>query len=1110
MTSPIRIVTPSSKGFPMRRALLATLPALWVLTGCPGAVKPPPPPEPAPEVVSFTASQAVVAEGGAVTLSWETKNATSVELRDTEAGVVSGVDASATSGSVEVVIPGDRLFVLTAKNARGVRESAAVVVQVEQGAQQVIFIAQPEAIRAGEKAVLAWSAAGAESVSLATAAGEAVDIGTQTTSGTVQVAPVTTTSWVLTVDGATYEASVNVSPSVDAVAAAPSPVLPGGDLTLSWKATGASKVTVTGAGRGILYEETDAAKVVDGSFTEQISAEADPASVLSYEIRAEAQDGTFDVASLTVYVGGAPAVVAWEAPDYALQGGTFEVSWTTTGADVVEIFAGTQRVYVSPAGAAASGTATLASPAAETAYVLHARDSRGVVAVGETKTVSPVGIPSVTAFTASPQPGIANGGDAVTLTWNAPNARNVRIVANNNYVVHETSGVSAEMGNITAYPNADVQYVLEADNDIGDSITATADVTVATPAKLTFSPQQAPEGALVSLTGTTVNGGGDVYDLTLAIYNLPGEAFVDISATGVDTNYSGPDTTAAEETLSEPFYMTLFGQTVGGTQISTSINGWFAFGSSSVSTDTPTPFPTTVLEPNTFAPFFDDLYDVTAGEIFYQIDTVGMEKRLIVQWNQVEYDPVAGSELTFQVQLYESGKVVFAYQTLQGITGATPSIGIIDGTESDAVTAPRIPSAGDTYTFFGGGTPPLTVIAANRPVTARQQIGTSSFIQFTAQAPPAIAPDQFRITEVMRNPAAGVVDGQWIEIENLTNGAFDLDGWTIDFNGAPHTITGPTVVPANGYLLLGQSATAGDGLSVGYVYGNTFQIPAGAGTVGLVSAGVAYTTLSLSSGQAAEGHSLQIGAARAGMELKTGLTELVCAASSASSFGSQGQKGTPGAPNTQCPNYLYSGAIAGAFESISATGTPITFGNTNEDVAAVTLTAPVRFGNVEYSTVYVNTNGFLTLEPHTCPSATDCYYTNKSTINSTGLPVGAIAPFWDDLIANTTNSGVYWERKVPGLQPNDGYTIVSWENWDFDGTLSSTTGNLYFQVKFFDNGDIELHLGASTGGSSARVGGSSATTWLEVPEGGAAFEVNTNSSTLPGVDPNTGYRFAAQ
>jgi hypothetical protein len=148
-----------------------------------------------------------------------------------------------------------------------------------------------------------------------------------------------------------------------------------------------------------------------------------------------------------------------------------------------------------------------------------------------------------------------------------------------------------------------------------------------------------------------------------------------------------------------------------------------------------------------------------------------------------------------------------------------------------------------------------------------------------------------------------------------------------------------------------------------------------------------------------------------------------------------------------------------------------------------------------------------------CANSVTCYATSPTSITSTSkMPVGAIAPFWDDLDVNA-GGGIYWARRTPNITANDGYTVVSWEN--VKRVSSTETYALNFQIKFFDTGNIEFHYGtmSGTGGSgttaSDNAKGLHATTWLEVPEGGVGFTVNVNS-TSPGVAPSAGYRFTAQ
>ena len=79
------------------------------------------------------------------------------------------------------------------------------------------------------------------------------------------------------------------------------------------------------------------------------------------------------------------------------------------------------------------------------------------------------------------------------------------------------------------------------------------------------------------------------------------------------------------------------------------------------------------------APFWDDLKLGASGEVLYLVEG-SFPRRLIVQWNKVEKsrpDESVPSELTFQVQLWETGELRFAYKTLvgEGASGASASIG---------------------------------------------------------------------------------------------------------------------------------------------------------------------------------------------------------------------------------------------------------------------------------------------------------------------------------------------------------------------------------------------------------------------------------------------------
>ena len=93
--------------------------------------------------------------------------------------------------------------------------------------------------------------------------------------------------------------------------------------------------------------------------------------------------------------------------------------------------------------------------------------------------------------------------------------------------------------------------------------------------------------------------------------------------------------------------------------------------------------------------------------------------------------------------------------------------------------------------------------------------------------PPIANPGDVVINEVMQNPNA--VDdnaGEWFELYNTTLGPIDINGWALSDNDTDaHTIDngGPLVIPAGGYLVLGNNADTGTngGLTVNYAYGSS-------------------------------------------------------------------------------------------------------------------------------------------------------------------------------------------------------------------------------------------------------------------------------------------------
>ncbi len=1092
-----------------RFALVATLAV--ALSGCPGETPPPPPPSPAPRVESFTLSATEIDAGGSVTLSWKVRDAASVELRDAKLGLVSGVEATSFEGSVEVAPSATTLYTLTALNDRGVGDSATVSVRVIGGAQSVTFVASPDRISAGESATLAWSAPGAKTVSLSTTAGEPVDLAGQTAHGTLVVKPPRTTTWQLSVDGKLYDTTVDVAPEISAFVPSPTAATRGGALTLGWKTAGAVRVSVWSAGRGELHATTEASAIADGSFTETVPLSTDPAAALSYILRAESGSGEVVERALTVYIAGHPVVTSFVVPEYAPATKTFTVSWETAEAHTIEVLRGNVVVYqtANPA-EVAQGSQQLPTPAVPSGYFLRARHQRGGEALSDEMTVTPVGLPTIGGFESTPVGGIGLGGEPLTLTWTATDAKHAQIAVEDGPVLATFGPEDASGGTLAVYPNLQTTYVLTVDNGIGNTESASLSATVATAAQLTFSAQGVLEGGEIQITGSTANGSGDLLDINAVVFNPPGALFEDISTTGTPLAYTGPDTTHRLITLPETVNVNLFGTAVSSNQVSISPNGWFAFRTAVFTgPDTPPAFPSTALPELAIAPYYADLRDSdgtgagTASDIYYRFDSVGSERRLIIQWHNFGVDSgnsmIPGSSVTFQAQVYSGGKVIFAYDQLTGFTPVPTTIGLQDHARASAITTTRLPESGDVYQVFGRVTPPATVPAASGTYTALVEVHGAA--TFAVEGPYASFPlNQFEITELMVNPA--VADGQWLELRSLVNDPVDLAGWTLDFGGGTTHTLGAVTLPPMGRVVLGQTGSVAS-----YQYPNGLTLPQ-AGTATIRYQHFPYTSLQLPLASLPLGRSWQRGTGAFGFTMAAGFTQLECLASTHSTYGANGEYGTPGDPNTPCPNYAPPVAIPGNFEAISTTGAPLTFSNDangiaiDDGIATLTLPVPFPLDGVMLDTVVVATNGYLTFNPgFICDQY--CWSTNKTAPDPTAAPAGVMAPFWDD-IDLTHGGGVFWERRVPGVLPNDGYTLISWENAIrfYPSPPAVPTDDLNFQVKLFDTGDIEFHFGLMQSPTL-----NSATTWFEHPAGTGAFVVNVNNAA--NVTSNSGYRLAA-
>jgi phospholipase C len=197
-------------GLPVRLGMLWCKCSLLVLlsvilSGCGGVKGVDPPATPTAPPVAPTASMtAVPAEidvGQTTTLTWQTTNASSVEI--------DGFDVAA-NGSRQLTPGSNITYQLTAKGTGGTAQAkAAVTVNTSPNAPTAQLNANPTLIVSGQSTVtLTWQTTNATSVSIS-------GIGTVPASGSQQLSPTATTTYTLTATGAAGTTQAAATVTVD-------------------------------------------------------------------------------------------------------------------------------------------------------------------------------------------------------------------------------------------------------------------------------------------------------------------------------------------------------------------------------------------------------------------------------------------------------------------------------------------------------------------------------------------------------------------------------------------------------------------------------------------------------------------------------------------------------------------------------------------------------------------------------------------------------------------------------------------------------------------------------------------------------------------------------
>lgn len=1071
------------------------------------------PPAPVPRIERFTASASTVAKGTPVTLSYQVTNATEVVLFDTQ-----GVEVPTTGellNGTATVTPDRSTFYLLRVRGEGGSDSAYVQIAVDQPLERLFLVAVPPQIEAGAEVQLLYSATGASAVSIVDDSGAAIP--TSAATGVVTVQPSRSTRYTLRAGPAaapvlTTAVDVLVRPVLRSFRADPAAARTGETMKLSWETSAANELELSEATFGVLHRTMVAAEVELGSFDWVVptmlpgsDAGTSDAGVtlpvvdgqpLRFQLTVKSTQPSVTLTrQLESVVGAGPRIDTFAGPTAVTQGKAFTLSWKTTNATRVQLFADGALIH-EPAPASpevVAGSRTLTMAGAGTTFELVAWSFNGL-SVRSTKRVESVAPPEILTFVLTPS--ISAAGVPATAMWTTRNASEVQLRMKQSATVFSTTAAGqVGAGTTQIRPSLSGIYELVARNAAGEFVTAEQRVTVGSPQAIAALPSPAAPGQTVTINWDTGGSALEVHGIPTTMPQVipSSSTFVDLR-TGPPANtlfFAETDDAVVALPSTLGFRFPAMGRIHESFWVST--NGFVAFtqpGTLSTNTDLLTAPPGIPM----FAPFWDDL-EITPGQVSWRLDGEEFPRRLIIQWSDVARFDDATARLTFQVQLYESGQVRFAYSTL------TDSLSMALG---QAATVGFSLGAGEISGQHGFNTvsvaPDLELLWFNTPAASGsfQVVADDSRVYalftrtglttYRSAAIPVmvIGPGAFSVNEAMPIPDPAFPMGTWIEISNPKLVDSDLGGVTLVSTGndAGYTFPPGTLVPAKGFLVVGETtnlAANGDA-GVTHVISN---VPlAQADTLSLMLGPTMLSSLSWTT--AMPGVSVQ--ASRDAIAANG--QAITCTRTQ--TYNGNGNIGTPGRGNELCFDYVLQ-PIAGSFEDLTTGGTELlASGSDYTAFGTVALPMPFTYFGQSFTSFNVAIPGFITFGP----ALTAAYDVTNDALPSTSAPNGVVAIFWDRIVRNT-NGKLLMARRSDR-------TIISWQDFRI---YASSGSSMNFQIKLFDTGIIEMHYGTMTAGNKPNeTTGSTATTWIEKPDGTAALPANIN--TVNGIQPNSGFRFS--
>lgn len=1107
----------------MNARIVALATTCLVAFGCPMQTKPPPA---GPAIKSFTASASRIVSGQSVTLTFATERAKSATLVDQTGQELSVMFDEATQSGTATAMPRQSGFFVLRVTGDGGGDAAFVQVAVDEDLKTVFLVAVPNEVKPGERVDLVWSAFGGKNVKLMEGSTELSSM----TSGTLTITRTKSTSFTLTASALAgmrmATASLTVQPVISSFTVDPGVARPGATMNLAWKTLGADNVRLREETYGELYAgaadpdggafaftvpATDAGMPTptDGGTDAGVVDAGVPNQPLRFILEATTvTPAQMTSAAVNARIGTGPTITSFTAPPAITAMKAFSVSWVTANAVRIELWVNGQPVLRPNAGASLSGSYAVSAITANTRFTLRAYDGSGFF-TERTLTTALVAAPAITAFTMPMT--IGSPATPAMATWTTTNATRLvlRVKDGPNVFLSDVAATVA-MGSAPVLVPALSTFVLEAYNAAGDRVTAQRTVDVTAPVAITVTPNPTVAPSVVELTW---NVSALSPSALLGLAPLSSDMITPVSAStnwnelttsplARTLTFSSVNDAVAEVSLPDSFVFPYLGRLVSKVWVST--NGFVALASATSLATNADLTSTTATTPPLLAPFWDDLTLGTDGSVLWSIEGATFPRKLTIQWQKAAVSGQTGSELTFQVQVFETGQFSFLYKDLKGprADGSFASIGFTGGQNVGGrafrynTTTVGVFTEGDELEWFKADNARATGALTPR-ITATTPLGfyaqtSAGFVPVFAVAR-AFAPGAIIVNEVMPIPASGVSSGKWVELLNPGSDPVEIGGLTLSSLSDPMTtfaFPSPTTIMPRSYLVSGQSTDmalnggAPVTLSWGAIDlpmqdrdGVELRVP------GTQPDGGALVPISrLVWGAATTDGGMPGAPAAAGVSNQSPdrtLPPSTCTRTMM--FGGSGQTGTPGGANESCFDYALT-AIPVEFEDISGTPALTRTGGTADDgYINLTLPAPFTYFGAQKTAATMCTNGWVVLET---TSQTD--YSNLSTPSATADPKGLLAVFWDDLTTSGSTATMHMARV-------GNKTIFQWTEVS---TLSESASRLTFQVKLFDTGVVEYHYGTMSAPDADRARGSSATVWLEKSDGTVALPVSVNTTGL--------------